>query len=372
MKKGLNKFTKGMFAIFIIKLLLFGGAFVIQSCQNDENIFVESEQKLVLKNFENLAKQTIPEANLIIENFKITRNNLKVAKSTIVSKASSNNKSFTNIEEIEALTEIEVESILHPLIISAKELLNTYDVTENDLRDIFEELGIFDTNDPSLILIALEIAKVNNSNDNSFSSINSNDNSLSSINLVAQSLYAQNTPRDCFLETTGISAGIALVGALTGQTISKTVLLKLIKKVAKKIGGRVLGGIGIALMVYDYGRCMDYWVSGGSNPLNISDCNNLVKVKTKHWNYNEPYVYISKKAINYISDSNYQLSESTGYYDIYEISANTTSTDCSVTNTNRKISGKNIVYDSIEGYTPHEIDTMDGDRGGLEELLFDF
>jgi hypothetical protein len=51
MKNGLNKFAKGMFAIFTIKLLLFGVVFVVQSCQTDNEIFENSEQQIALEKF---------------------------------------------------------------------------------------------------------------------------------------------------------------------------------------------------------------------------------------------------------------------------------------------------------------------------------
>jgi hypothetical protein len=51
MKNGLNKFAKGMFAIFTIKLL-FGVIFVVQSCQTDNEIFENSEQQIALEKFE--------------------------------------------------------------------------------------------------------------------------------------------------------------------------------------------------------------------------------------------------------------------------------------------------------------------------------
>jgi uncharacterized spore protein YtfJ len=60
MKKGINKFAKGVFAIFTIKLLFFGIVFLNQACQTDDNIFSISEKELALENFENMAKQVLP------------------------------------------------------------------------------------------------------------------------------------------------------------------------------------------------------------------------------------------------------------------------------------------------------------------------
>jgi len=76
MKNGLNKFAKGMFAIFTIKLLLFGVVFLVQSCQTDNEIFENSEQQIALEKFESLAKTT----TVKLENMALKHNNTLGAK----------------------------------------------------------------------------------------------------------------------------------------------------------------------------------------------------------------------------------------------------------------------------------------------------
>ena len=60
---------------------------------------------------------------------------------------------------------------------------------------------------------------------------------------------------DCFLEVTGISAGIALVGGLTGAA-GGPALVKAFKTVVTKVGIRTLSGIGLALMAAEFTWCM--------------------------------------------------------------------------------------------------------------------
>lgn len=64
------------------------------------------------------------------------------------------------------------------------------------------------------------------------------------------------TLTDCFLEATGIAAGIALVGGMGATVLGKEVTKKLITTVVKKVGVRVIGGIGLALTAGEMIYCM--------------------------------------------------------------------------------------------------------------------
>lgn len=61
--------------------------------------------------------------------------------------------------------------------------------------------------------------------------------------------------KDCFLEATGIAAGVGVIGALTGKALSKSAL-KAVLKLAAKVGGRSLAGIGLALVAAEFTYCM--------------------------------------------------------------------------------------------------------------------
>ncbi len=73
--------------------------------------------------------------------------------------------------------------------------------------------------------------------------------SLDGMNLRSSSVA------DCFLEATGIAAGVAIIGALSGKAIGRAGT-KAIIKAAARIGGRTLGGIGLALMAAEFTYCM--------------------------------------------------------------------------------------------------------------------
>lgn len=59
----------------------------------------------------------------------------------------------------------------------------------------------------------------------------------------------------CFLEATGIAAGVALIGAMTGE-VGGRALKKAFTKAVKKIGSKTLGGIGLVLMAAEFTWCM--------------------------------------------------------------------------------------------------------------------
>ncbi|MEP1487852.1 MAG: hypothetical protein ABJK28_05455 [Algibacter sp.] len=339
-----KKLIKGFFAIFTFKLLLLGGAFVVQSCQNDENIFVESKQELALKDFKSIAKSNIPNTNKSIENLIISKERLKSIYFKTDSDKVYNNFDYNSIEEIESQTELQAEIGLTPLINSSKSLLETYGITENELRDLFEDIGIFNINDPSLAIIGMTIAFCEEQDDNI--SINYN-------NLFSQPIYAQSSTYDCVLRSVGIDAVIELInGRALGGKLAKDLLKKAIRKVAM----RTLGWVGAAIAVFEFGRCMDWWFSGnaGNNTLNINDCNDLVRVTTKNYNYLVPFVYLSKESINYISDTEYYIN-SVKAYDIYSIEfEGEIGSNCLITKTGGNITSQYFDSSSIEGYVPLE------------------
>tara|TARA_B110000093_G_C12819671_1_gene346376 strand:+ start:92 stop:811 length:720 start_codon:yes stop_codon:yes gene_type:complete len=235
MKKGLNKFAKGMFAIFTIKLLLFGGVFIIQSCQTEEIINDnKTEQKLAFSKFENLVQEKTPLITILLEKQK------KQLKSKNV-----------DVHSLKEQNDKEIAIILKPLIDGSKELLSYFDYSESDLSEDFE-----DSNDPRISLMGLMLLSASNQNKQTTTTAST----LQLTSLLGNSLYAANSSyggvRDCFLESTGIAAGVALVGALAAEVVDKGLVKKLIKKAVKKIGGRVLGGIGLAIIAIDFAYCM--------------------------------------------------------------------------------------------------------------------
>ena len=230
MKKGLKKFAKGMFALFIINIIFIGSASILQSCTKSDSL-IESKEKIALSKFENLVRTTTPK----IQNIVNKKQRLLSAKNA-------------NANEINTKAEEEAQEVLKPIVSGTKELLATFGFTESDLAEGFDNLE-----DPRIALVGFMILSASNEGQNKTIS------QANFFSLFTNSLYAQSTydnVRSCFLETTGIAAGVALVAALTAETIDKGLVKKLIKKAVKKIGSRALGGIGLLIIAVDFSHCM--------------------------------------------------------------------------------------------------------------------
>lgn len=78
----------------------------------------------------------------------------------------------------------------------------------------------------------------------------------------------------CFLEVTGIAAGMALVGSVANFTSSgalKSAFIKLMKKLGPKIVRASVGGIGLVLMAAEFSWCMYRQMSTEMRTLTLED-----------------------------------------------------------------------------------------------------
>jgi len=217
MNYSIKQFGKGMLAIFTLKLLLFGGAFVIQSCQTDSiGSYTSIEQELALSKFESLVRTSVPKIRRMAEK----HNNLLLSRST-------NNESKTRTEE-------EAKQVLRPLIQGSKELFSAYGISESDF---VEEL---DSEDPRIAMLGLALlsAKTNK------------EVAVNLSGLFVSSLYAQDA-YDCALRAVGIEAVVEL---FNGQVTSA-----IAKRAIRKIASRALGWVGAAWAVYEFGDCMGWY-----------------------------------------------------------------------------------------------------------------
>ena len=201
--------------------LIAGTFFLLFSCNQNEHTLDDNsenfvEPEIALKKFE----LSLNEIEPLLKKFNKEKPYLN----------KTNNKKNTLINEI--LNELSEPSL---------ELLTDFGFCDKDYKEVFgnsnkEELKK-EIAGAGLMLYRLQ-------------TLNNND---------AENLSAKgSTPPDavgCFLEATGISAGIGLVGALTAQAGGK-VVKKALKKAFKKIGSRMLGGVGLFLMTAEFTWCM--------------------------------------------------------------------------------------------------------------------
>ena len=226
MKKGLNKFAKGMFAIFTIKLLLFGGVFIIQSCQTDsDELFENTNKTLALDEFKNLLIKTSPNVQNVIETQRLTMGYEK--------------KNNTNIQ---TTYEEDVKESLKPLVKGSLVLLKEYGIEDKDLLDNFGNL-----NNPNIAILALFTYRNETLRNNNSQVVKNN----SLFNYFGTNAYAQSTLDvvDCALTALGLPAGLVIGSA---EKLTTKVLLK----TAAKLAGRAIGWIALGVSVYQFARCV--------------------------------------------------------------------------------------------------------------------
>lgn len=293
-EKGLHKFAKGMFAIFTIKLLLLGVVTLNQACQKDDNhnLLIDSQKEKVLKKFENSLKNIAPKTNKITSNFFKKKSSYK----TLQAKGIIDESNIIEIlDNLESKTEIEVKNLLYPLVDDSQELLLSYGITENDLKEIFYEIGILDINDPSLIIISEMILAIEKEN----KTLAFNHNNL--LGLSAFAYQQQPNIYDCALRSIGVTAVIEAFEKGIHGAVGKALLKKAIRKVAVK----ALGWVGAVVAVYEFGNCMNWWYSASDDQSNdIISCDDLLIVQTK--SYSREYL-ITKESINYKSKDDYKI-----------------------------------------------------------------
>jgi len=232
-----NKFAKGMVGIFAIKLMLFGGAFLIQSCQTDEIEDTQTiEQEFALLKFEGIVRSSIPRIQSVVEKQQ---------------SFTTNSMTTLSIETQQQNEESQMKDILQPVVAGAKELLLSYGFTDEEIND---EFGSTENKDVLMAGLAiLEIETEANENYTSFNSINTNDLFF----MFGQSANAQSYDdfKRCALDATGIAG----VGILISEGIKKGIK-KLGKKAVLKIVGkalaRTLSWVGAAWAIADFSYCM--------------------------------------------------------------------------------------------------------------------
>jgi len=290
MKNGLNKFAKGMFAIFTIKVVLFSLIFINQSCENNPNELESNAKENFLSalatskdNVSNISVNKVETSNLqardltdgtlvLDENVTklcldepIDNNNndsntgltlgnvleldLEIIKDTN-GDIDNNGDYCYEIDENEALTS------LSPALEQAKNYLMSIGISELELIEEFGET----LNDPAIITTAIIATQVQsfNTSSNQYSYLNKNN-----INLFAQPTFAytMQSPFDNFIESKagrclGAALGITAIRTLINSTIALTEPGIAALQILKHIGLRYLGAIGVAYAVYSFSKCV--------------------------------------------------------------------------------------------------------------------
>ena len=270
------KFGKGTLVLFGLNLLLILSVFTIQACNTDFDL-----QKNHVKDNAMIRMSLNESINLLNQISIINHNSLKKGSENFRSKNefettetyylySSNDISLpdysTDIQnlnhffylrhnyDLQYLNQLTEQNLVAAYDLPVQPILDALQPAVNASKQFFFDRGFNEQDiiemldgehEATLIPIVMEVTKNE-----------SNYDLHGSLFLFGTSAYARGDFRDCFVEATGIAAGVALIGALGAATIDKTLVMKLVKEAVKKIGGRTLGGIGLAMVVADIAYCM--------------------------------------------------------------------------------------------------------------------
>lgn len=222
-----RKFLIWSISLLVFKALFLIGILTFQSCQKDnDHIRTEKKIDIAVNDLEQAAIESLISIQEILIDNPLTQDQTLGRKNAIIK------------------TEKRIKYALAPLVEQSKLLLHLYGVTNDDLERIID-----DRNDPILALMGLAII----SEKHTYTSTKANAEGFLLKRLYANNQEEDDSPDwyDCLLRSVGISAVIELA---SGQ-INKIAILKAIKKTARK----TLGYFGVALAIYEFGECMEYY-----------------------------------------------------------------------------------------------------------------
>lgn len=236
----IKKFGKGMFAIFLLKSLLFGIVLINQSCNNEEyyeeGINTNSdEMNAFFKSAFEVSKKYVS-TNSTNENIG-TKNDL-----IHHTRASSENSQ----------SEEEAKFILEPVVENGIALLKSYGLTDDEIINEFGSLS-----EPEIVTAALAVYRTEELARDGFmiKELNEDlDYEFASLLSFSGYAYAQSGVGNCILEAIGVNAVIqGFRGGI--KKLGKRGVLRLIRRVAL----RTLGWFGAAIAVVDFADCMGWF-----------------------------------------------------------------------------------------------------------------
>lgn len=287
MKNGINKFMKGMIAIFAIKLVLFGGVFIFQSCQESDSL--EGENVILAKSdFRNSINMSIKNLNGIMVSDKVkgniySRNGEEMAELQLYAEEGSNISEYYNYDtslllgdlvniggtdlmvkypdgrESDNITENqellgtyqisvqEAQTSLQPTLIEAKNYLYAKGLTDLDIQNLLAA----DAEGPAmsesdLIPLVMQL-------------IAEEQNQGLTTNIDYLSLFGTSAHASQIGECAGDALGISAIAAVVNEGLHTSAGKALLKKALRKVASRALGWVGAAIFVYEFGDCMDWW-----------------------------------------------------------------------------------------------------------------
>jgi len=231
-KASAKQLGKGFFGLFIIQLLLSGGALLVQSCQAEEELVLEDSSKveldMALLEFNDLVRENIVGIQQAMERNQNLFQGKEIDNSLLAQK----------VEE-------KVKLKVAPLVSGTKKLLGVYGITDEDFSESFEDIE-----DSRIVLLGLAILSVHDEVGKK--------TAMNFAGMFMTSAYAQDVGDT--IACAGAALGFDVFNEIraavaSGKKIEKKVFKKAIKTVAK----RLLGPIGVAMTVAEFAACM--WIA---------------------------------------------------------------------------------------------------------------
>lgn len=147
--------------------------------------------------------------------------------------------------EEEPLTRASMEAVkdIHSTFgTQANEFCEEMDIQESDLKEMFEIKTEKDLEEAQIATMMYAVALEKVSDDTEMYTVDG-------YKIVSDKV------KECFLEVTGIAAGIGIMATLTTGAVSKATIKAAIK-LAAKIGGKTLNQIGLIIMVAEFINCV--------------------------------------------------------------------------------------------------------------------
>lgn len=224
-KKSTLKLIKGISALFMLKVLLFSIVVVLQSCQEEDDIYDDFEVTLALEKFESVVLSSSFSVKSVIEKYE-GKNDANLSDQ-------SNNENYSN----------EMGEALKPLINGTQELLTVFDFTESDMPEEFKNW-----NDPKLAIVGLAIL--------ASSKNQGRETAMNFANLMSTPMYAQDVDWGEIGRCAATAIGADLLWSLGAESSAGAWSKKALGKLFKKVAARFLGPIGVGIAVVSFGLCM--------------------------------------------------------------------------------------------------------------------
>lgn len=277
-KEGFKKYLKGMFGIFVLKVLLLGVFLIHQACERDDspNLELQVQAKESFLNALTLSSHEFGRLRLV---------NSKIDPTTMLNKNSStlimleitnenelDSEKLDNVESVEDIIDIggvfkvlpkgeyecegtvpcfgvsleATEESLQPAVLSAREFLHLREFSDEEIDAMIDEEG--GSEEDLVPLVALIIEDEGGSGEPyEFSSVDF---------FSSTKLYAQSWKDIGRCAAAAIGADIAYALAVEGGGKSDKWKKKAIKKLFGKVAKRFLGPVGAAIAVVSFATCL--------------------------------------------------------------------------------------------------------------------